>query len=94
LDPRNLAARSLIAALYIAAPWPLANVERGTALLEEITGQNYLLDMDKEDQFNLYLMYQAACLKQNKTEEAQIWRERGTALYTGNNFISLLVRGT
>jgi tetratricopeptide (TPR) repeat protein len=91
LDPRNLVARYLIAAQYIIAPWPLTNVRKGTALLEEIIGQNYL-SMDKDDQFNLYLMYQAACLKQKKTEEAQIWQERGAALYPGNNFISLLVQ--
>jgi len=91
LDPNNLAARYLIAAQYVAAPWPLGNVRRGLALLEEITRQNYLF-MDKEDLFNLYLMLEAACLKQRKTQEAQIWHERGAAIYPTNNFISLLVR--
>jgi tetratricopeptide (TPR) repeat protein len=91
LDPNNLAARYLIAAQYVAAPWPLGNVRRGLALLEEIIRQNYL-SMDKEDQFNLYLMLETANRKQRNYEEAQIWHERGAAIYPTNNFISLLVR--
>jgi len=90
LDPHNPAARYLLAAQYVVAPWPLGNVRRGLALLEEIIGQNYL-SMDKEDQFNLYLMLEAACLKQKKTKEAQVWHEKGAAIYPTNNFIKLLV---
>jgi tetratricopeptide (TPR) repeat protein len=91
LDPNNLAAQYLIAAQYVAAPWPLTNVRRGTALLEEITQQNYM-SMDKEDQFNLYLMCEAACLKQGRYEDAQVWHQRAAALYPTNNFISMLVK--
>jgi tetratricopeptide (TPR) repeat protein len=91
LDPNNLAAQYLIAAQYVVAPWPLGNVRRGTTLLEEITRQNYL-SMDKEDLFNLYLMYEAACLKQRRNDEAQVWHQRAAALYPTNNFISILVK--
>ena len=91
LDPHNLVAQYLFAAQYVAAPWPLSNVRRGLALLEEITRQNYLT-MDKEDQFNLYLMLEAANRKQRNHEEAQFWHERGAALYPTNNFIGLLVK--
>jgi tetratricopeptide (TPR) repeat protein len=91
LDPNNLSAQYLIAAQYVAAPWPLGNVQRGTALLEEITRQNYL-SMDKEDLFNLYMMFETAFLKQGKNEEAQIWHQRAAALYPTNNFISVLVK--
>jgi tetratricopeptide (TPR) repeat protein len=91
LDPNNLAAQYLIAAQYVAAPWPLGNIRRGVTLLEEIIRQNYL-SMDKEDQFNLYLMLEAANQKQKNYEEAQIWHERGVAIYPTNNFISLLVK--
>jgi hypothetical protein len=41
--------------------------------------------------FNLYLMYEAACLKQRRNDEAQIWHQRAAALYPTNNFISMLV---
>jgi tetratricopeptide (TPR) repeat protein len=91
LDPHNLAAHYLIAAQYVFAPWPLGNIKKGAALLEEITRQNYL-SMDKENLFNLYLTLEAACLKQKKTQEAQIWHERASALYPTNNFISLLMK--
>ena len=91
LDPGNLPARYLIAAQYVAAPWPLGNAKRGAALLAEIAGQN-IVNMDKEDLFNLYLMLEAASLKLKKNQEARIWHERAAALYPTNNFISLLVK--
>ena len=75
----------------MAAPWPLGNAKRGAALLEEIAGQN-ILNMDKEDLFNLYLMMEAACLKLKRNQEARVWNERAAALYPTNNFISLLVK--
>jgi len=90
LDPSNLMAQYLIASKYIIAPWPYGNVRRGAALLEEITRQNYL-SMDREDLFSLYLMLEAACLKQKKNQEAQVWRDRAAAIYPGNNLISFLL---
>jgi tetratricopeptide (TPR) repeat protein len=91
LDPQNLTARYLIATQYVVSPWPFGNVKRGAALLEEITRQN-IQGMEKEDLFNLYLMLEAAYLKQKRTQEAQVWHERAAALYPTNNFISLLVK--
>jgi tetratricopeptide (TPR) repeat protein len=91
LNPDNLTARYLIAASYVAAPWPFGNVRRGAALLEEILRQD-IVGMEKEDLFNLYLMLEAACIKQKKPQEARIWHARAAALYPTNNFISLLVK--
>jgi tetratricopeptide (TPR) repeat protein len=91
LDRQNLTARYLIAAAYVAAPWPFGNTRRGAALLEEILRQD-ITGMEKEDLFNLYLMLEAACVKQKKTQEARVWSERAAALYPTNNFISLLVK--
>lgn len=91
LNPNNLVARYLIAARYVAAPWPLTNVRKGLALLEEIIQENYL-SMEKEDRFNLYLMLEAACFKQRRHEEARIWRESGAELYPTNNFIKHLLQ--
>jgi len=91
LYPDNIMAQYLIASFYIVAPWPVADVRKGTAILGEILNQNYMA-LNKDDLFNLYLMLQVACLKQKKNREAQIWRDRGAALYPSNNFISLLVK--
>jgi len=91
LDPNNLMAQHLLASKFIIAPWPFADVRRGAAILEEITRQNYLA-LEKEDLFGLYLMFEAACLKQKKNQEAQLWREKAEALYpTANNFLCLLL---
>jgi tetratricopeptide (TPR) repeat protein len=91
LDPNNLVAQYLIAARYVAAPWPVADVRKGMALLDEITRQNYS-SLEKEDAFNLYMMLEAGCLKQKKNQEAKIWHDKAMALYPTNNFISLLVK--
>ena len=90
LNPNNLMAKYLIAAFYISAPWPVADVRRGMRILEEIMQQNYL-NLDWEDQFNIFLMLQAACMKLNRNQEAQIWRAGGEAIYPTNNFIRFLV---
>ncbi|MDR2516888.1 MAG: hypothetical protein LBC88_05850 [Spirochaetaceae bacterium] len=91
LDPDNFAARYLIAASSVASPWPLGNVRRGYALLAELAGENPEA-LEHEDRFNLYLMLEAACLKQNKDGEARVWHERAGAIYPGNMFIGLLVK--
>jgi len=90
LDPGNLMAQHLIAAFYITAPSPVNDVRKGFALLEEILQQNYTI-LDWEDQFNLFLMLQAACLKLKRNQEAQIWRAGCNAIYPANNFIRLLL---
>ncbi|MCL2276586.1 MAG: hypothetical protein FWC21_01680 [Treponema sp.] len=60
-------------------------------ILEEILQQNYSY-LDWEDQFNIFLMLQAACIKLNRNQEAQIWRTGGEAIYPTNNFIRFLVK--
>jgi len=91
LDPNNLMAKYLIASRYVAAPWPLADVRKGVALLDEITRQNYL-SLEKEDIFSLYIMLEAACLKQKKNQEAKIWHDKAMTLYPTNNFINLILK--
>lgn len=77
--------------LWIIRHFLNSSVRRGAALLEEIMRQD-ILSMEKEDLFNLYLMLEAACIKQKKPRESRIWHERAAALYPTNNFISLLVK--
>jgi tetratricopeptide (TPR) repeat protein len=90
LDPQNLTAYYLIAAKYVAAPWPFGNVRKGITLLEEITGQN-IESMEKEDLFNLYMMLECAYLKLKRDREAQVWHERASSLYPTDNFIRALL---
>ena len=91
LDPNNLMAMHLIASKYIVSPWPVADIQRGVAILENILRQDYLA-LDNEDLFGLYLLLEAACLKQGNNQQAQIWRDLAAAIYPGNNFINLLMR--
>ncbi|MCL2264537.1 MAG: hypothetical protein FWC22_00730 [Treponema sp.] len=91
LDPDNLTAHYLIAAFYISAPWPVCDVKKGFSLLEEIMKRNYT-GLDWEDQFNLFLMLQAGCIKLKNIKEAERWRDRCTAIYPSNNFIKFLIK--
>jgi len=90
LDPDNLMAKYLIAAFYVSSPFPVNDVRKGLTLLEEIMRHDYSI-LDWEDQFNLFLMLQAACLKIKRNQEAEIWRAGGEAIYPTNNFISFLM---
>jgi tetratricopeptide (TPR) repeat protein len=90
LDGQNLTAYYLIAAKYVAAPWPFGNVRKGITLLEEIAAQN-TASMEKEDRFNLYMMLELACLKLKRNEEARVWHEMAASLYPTNTFISALL---
>ncbi|MDR1231662.1 MAG: hypothetical protein LBK61_09705 [Spirochaetaceae bacterium] len=91
LDPQNLTAYYLIAAQYVAAPWPLGNVRKGASLLVDITNRN-IGDMEREDRFNLYLMLELACIKLKRNEDARLWHEKAAALYPTNTFISDLLK--
>jgi tetratricopeptide (TPR) repeat protein len=91
LDPQNLTAYYLIAAKYVAAPWPFGNTRKGASLLEDITRQNIEV-MEKEDRFNLYLMLELASIKLKRKEDARMWHEKAASLYPTNNFISVLLK--
>jgi tetratricopeptide (TPR) repeat protein len=91
LDGQNLTACYLIAAKYVAAPWPFGNVRKGVSLLEEITRKN-IASMEREDLFNLYLMLELGCRKLKRNQDAQTWHENAGSLYPTNNFISVLLK--
>ena len=86
----NLMAKCLMATFYISTPWPVSDVRRGMRILDDIMQQNYF-NLDWEDQFNIFLMLQAVCIKLNRNQEAEIWRAGGEAIYPTNNFIKFLV---
>jgi len=90
LDPDNIMANHMMATFYLFAPWPLGNEQKGERMLREILKQDYL-SLNKDDLFNLYLMLQAACLKQKKNQEAQTWQQKGAELYPTNKFIIMLM---
>jgi tetratricopeptide (TPR) repeat protein len=91
LNPRNIAARYIIAAKYIQAPFPVGNMKKGAALLREIL--NYDLgSLEKEDLCNIYLAMALVCQKEKKTDEEKMWQERALALYPANRFRETLLK--
>jgi tetratricopeptide (TPR) repeat protein len=91
LNPHNLAARYVIAAKYIQAPWPVGNMKRGANLLREIVSQD-LETLEKEDVFNIYLAMAVVCKKEKKNDDAAIWQTRALDLYPTNRFKETLLR--
>jgi tetratricopeptide (TPR) repeat protein len=91
LDPQNLAARYIIAAKYIQAPWPVGNMKKGASLLREIVNQD-TGSVEKEDLCNIYLAMAVVCQKEKKTDEERIWQGKVLALYPSNRFRETLIR--
>jgi tetratricopeptide (TPR) repeat protein len=91
LDPQNLAAKYIIAAKYIQAPWPIGNMKRGASLLREIIYQD-IDSLEKEDMVNIYLTMAVVCQKEKKNGEERIWQEKALALYPSNRFRETLLR--
>jgi tetratricopeptide (TPR) repeat protein len=91
LNPQNAAARYVIAAKDIQAPWPVGNTRKGENLLREITSCE-LAALEREDVFNIYLAMAVVCQKEKKTGEAAIWQDRALALYPTNRFKETLLK--
>jgi tetratricopeptide (TPR) repeat protein len=91
LNPQNLAARYIIAAKYIQAPWPVGNMKKGTNLLRGIVSQD-MSSLEKEDMVNIYLAMAVVCQKEKKTGEERIWQGKAFALYPANRFRETLLR--
>jgi tetratricopeptide (TPR) repeat protein len=91
LNPHNLAAKYIIAAKYIQAPWPVGNVKRGASLLREIINQD-LSSLEQEDVVNIYLAMAVVCKKENKYEEERNWQGQALAMYPTNRFRETLLQ--
>jgi tetratricopeptide (TPR) repeat protein len=91
IDRQNLAARYIIAAKYLQAPWPVGNMKKGASLLREIIEQD-MNSLEKEDMVNIYLAMAVVCQNEKKTDEERIWEEKALALYSTNRFRETLLR--
>jgi tetratricopeptide (TPR) repeat protein len=91
LDPQNLAAKYIIAAKYIQAPWPVGNMKKGASLLREIIEQD-INSLEHEDAVNIYLAMAVVCQKEKKIDEERIWQGKAIALYPTNRFRETLLK--
>jgi tetratricopeptide (TPR) repeat protein len=91
LDPQNLAARYIIAAKYIQAPWPVGNMRKGASFIREIIQQD-MNSMEKEDMVNIYLAMAVVCQHERQTDEEKIWQGKALALYPTNRFRETLLK--
>ncbi|MCL2608643.1 MAG: hypothetical protein FWD94_01890 [Treponema sp.] len=87
-DPRNAAARYLIAARWVFAPRPFNNFKRGIQMMEEIVGQD---NMDRDDLFNVRSAVGWALVQQREFEQARPWVRLALEVYPSNRFAAELM---
>jgi tetratricopeptide (TPR) repeat protein len=89
-DPRNAAAKVILAARWVYAPAPLHNYRRGLSILNDIIEEN---NMQKDDRFNVYTGIGYTYIQQRNNAQARIWLSRSLEIYPTNKFVQSLLAG-
>jgi tetratricopeptide (TPR) repeat protein len=88
LNGRNAAAQIMVAARWVYAPAPFNNYRRGIQMMQEIiTGG----DMQRDDEFNVYLALGYAHIRQKKYAEARPWLLKALEVYPSNKYARSLL---
>jgi tetratricopeptide (TPR) repeat protein len=84
LEPRNATALFLIATFRANAPWPVNDTARSMAIMHEmLTGS---ADLQRDDLFNIYLLFAHLCLKEKRKEDTRIWIDKALSVYPANKY--------
>jgi hypothetical protein len=84
LEPRNATALFLIATFWANAPWPVNNTAKSVAIMNEML--NGSADLQRDDLFNIYLLFAHLCLKDKRKEDACMWIDRALSIYPTNKY--------
>ena len=90
INPRNAAARFMIAARWAYAPSPFHNYNRALQMLKAIPEET---DMQKDDRFNIYSSIGYTYMQQRNNAQARIWFERSLEIYPTNKYVQSLLAG-
>ncbi|MDR2073081.1 MAG: hypothetical protein LBP60_06590 [Spirochaetaceae bacterium] len=85
LNPRDAAARHIVASRWIYAPPPFNDIKRGIAMMKEILSGNYTLQRD--DLFNTYTALAYGYIQEKNSAEARNWINRALTIYPTNKFV-------
>jgi tetratricopeptide (TPR) repeat protein len=85
LDPDNVAAKYMIAARWVFAPYPFNNHRLGIRMMEDIITENETT-MLKDDIFNVYSAIGYAYIQQKNYQAARPWLEKSLTIYPTNRF--------
>jgi len=91
IDKKNAAARIMIAARWVYAPWPLYDYNKGIEMMSVIPQEcNY----EKDDLFNVYIAIGHAYVQQKKYSQARPWLLKCLDIYPTNKIAQSLLAKT
>ncbi len=88
IDSRNAAAQILIASRWIYAPPPFHNYNKGIKMMSAIPDES---NMQKDDEFNVYVAIGYAYMKQKNKAQASEWLLKALTIYPSNKYAQSLL---
>ncbi|MDR2211822.1 MAG: hypothetical protein LBO65_10235 [Spirochaetaceae bacterium] len=85
INPRDAAARHIVASRWVYAPAPFNDTKKGIAMMKEILSGNYALQ--KDDLFNVYTALAYGYAREKNDAEARVWIGKALAIYPTNKFV-------
>jgi len=91
IDKKNAAARIMLAARWVYAPWPLYDYNKGIEMMSVIPQEcNY----EKDDIFNIYIAIGYSYVQQKKYSQAKPWLLKCLEIYPTNKIAQSLLAKT
>jgi len=91
IDKKNAAARIMLAARWVYAPWPLYDYKKGIEMMTVIPQEcNY----ERDDLFNVYIAIGYAYIQQKKFSLAKLWLLKCLEVYPTNKYAQTLLAKT
>jgi tetratricopeptide (TPR) repeat protein len=91
IDRKNAAARIMIAARWVYAPWPFYDYRKGVEMMVVIPQECVY---DKDDLFNVYIAIGYAYLQQKNYSQAKPWLLKCLEVYPTNKYAQTLLAKT
>jgi len=91
IDKKNAAARIMIAARWVYAPWPFYDYKKGIEMMAVIPQD---CNSDKDDLFNVYMAIGYSYLQQKKYLQAKSWFLKCLEVYPTNKYAQTLLAKT
>ncbi|GBU28384.1 hypothetical protein R84B8_01942 [Treponema sp. R8-4-B8] len=91
IDPKNAAARIMLASRWVYPPWPLYDYKKGIEMMTVIPQE---CNCDKDDLFNVCIAIGYAYVQQKKYSLAKPWLLKCLEVYPTNKFAQILLSKT
>jgi len=91
IDKKNAAARIMLAARWVYAPWPFYDYKKGIEMMSVIPQE---CNSDKDDLFNVYIAIGYAYVQQKNYSGAKPWLLKCLEVYPTNKYVKTLLAKT